>query len=327
MAKQLTYSITGVSAGDLIQASVSESYNTPCRGASLTVEDTTLGLGDLVTINVGYDDSNTKIFYGYVEDISKAVPAHEITITCQDILTKAANYFIVSDDPEDPITYSSILSEDYVESILALAEITNFEADVPGSFTWGTDAPAEVNLVSAWAAANEMASMLAWHIHSDRNGKVWFTDRRPYIMGGDSADFTWDETAGTNVLSLMYRQSTEETRNRVVVYGREGVYATASQARGDILYSNTYYKTAVIGHPLIQTQSLAQTTANYNLELYNRLTETINLSVEGDPDIEVNKIAEVIGSAFTTVSGLWFIYQCNHKFGQQGYTVDMILTK
>lgn len=327
MAKQLTYSITGVSAGDLINAAINESYNTPCRGAVLAVEDTTLELGDTITINVGYDDSNTKVFYGYVEGIERSTPTHEITITCQDILTKAVNFFIASDDPEEPIEYSNIKSEDYVENILALAEITVFEADVPQEFIWATDLPAEVNLLTAWSAANEMAQMLAWHIHADRDGKTWFTDRRPYIQGGDSADFTWDETAGINVLSLMYRQSTEETRNKVVVYGREGINATASQARGDILYSATYYKTAVIAHPLIQTQSQAQTTADYNLELYNRLTESISLSVEGDPDIEVNKIADITGSTFTTVSGLWFIYQCNHRFGQQGYTTDMVLTK
>ena len=326
--KTLDYSITGVSSGNLIQGSVNEAFNTPSRSAVLNVSGTTLDLGDSIEIALGFTGSTLKVFTGYVTNIQKSTPSWEIVVTCEDVLTKALNYFIAADNPENPITYSNILSENYVQNVLALAEITNYEADVPGSFTWATDLPAEVNLTSSWQAANEMANMLAWHIHADRNGKVWFTDRAPYIMGGDSDDFQFDETAGTEVLSLAYRKSIEETRNRVVVYGREGIFASASQSRGDILYSASYYKTAVIAHPLIQTQALAQTTADYNLVMYNRLTEILQLEVEGNPSLEINKIAEVTGSTFSGIgTSDWFIYQCRHNFSPNGYTVDMTLTK
>lgn len=326
MAKELSYSITGVGAGDLEAVTVREAYNSPSAGCVITVYDTSLGLGDGVSVSLGYGGSNTKVFQGYVQQIEHSVPSHTITITCEDVLTKAVNYFIASDDPENPLSYSNIKSEDFVENVLAVAEITNYEADVPLSYTWATDAPAEVNLVTAWQAANEMAGMLAWHIHADRNGKVWFNDRRPYDSGSDSADFTYDETAGTNVLSLTYHKSIEELRNRVVVYGREGIQATASQV-SPYLYSSTYYKTAVIGHPLIQTQTQAQRTADFNLELYNRLTQVVSMTVEGNPNLEARKFVDITGSAFTSVTGLWFIYSVQHKFGDGGYTVDMHCTQ
>ena len=326
MAKQLTYSITGIGAGDLEAVTVREAYNSPSAGCVITAYDTTLTLGDSISVSLGYDASNTKVFQGLVQAIEHSVPAHVITITCEDVLTKAVNYFIASDDPENPLSYSNIKSEDFVENILAEAEITNYEADVPASYTWATDAPAEVNLVTAWQAAHEMADMLAWHIYADRNGKVWFNDRRPYDSGSDSADFTYDETAGTNILSLTYHKSIEELRNRVVVYGRDGIQATASQTSSH-LYSANYYKTAVVGHPLIQTQTQAQRTADFNLELYNRLTQVVSMTVEGDPDLEARKFVDITGSAFTTVDGLWFIYSVQHKFGSQGYTVDMHCTQ
>lgn len=326
MAKELTYSITGIGSGDLEMVTVREAYNTPSAGCVIAAYDTTLGLGDSVSVSLGYGGSNTKVFQGFVQQIEHSIPAHVITITCEDVLTKAANYFIASDDPENPLTYSNIQSEDYVEAILAVAEITNYEADVPLSYTWATDLPAEVNLVTSWQAANEMANMLAWHIHADRNGKVWFTDRRPYDSGTDSADFTYDETAGTDVLSLRYHKSIEELRNRVVVYGREGIQATASQS-SPYLYSDTYYKTAVVAHPLIQTQDQAQRTADFNLELYNRLTQVVSMTVEGDPALEARKFVDITGSTFTTVSGLWFIYSVQQKFGTQGYTVDLHCTQ
>ncbi|MFA9409078.1 MAG: hypothetical protein ACERKJ_09620 [Candidatus Dadabacteria bacterium] len=324
--KTLVYSITGVSSGDLQGCNVGEAYNSPVSTAILEVTDTTLDLGDAITISLGFG-SPTKVFQGYVVNIERSIPSHLIQVTCEDVLTKATNYFIASDDPDNPIEYSNILSEDYVENVLALAEITNYEADVPGSFTWATDLPAEVNLVTSYQAANEMAQMLAWHIHADRDGKVWFNDRRPYIQGGDSSSFSWDETAGTDVLRLSYSKSTEELRNKVVVYGREGVQATASSV-SPYLYSPTYYKTAVIAHPLIQTGSLAQTTADYNLELYNRLTEVLAMEVEGDPDITARAICTVTGSAFSGIgTSDWFIYSCRHNFGVQGYTVSLNLTK
>jgi hypothetical protein len=326
MVKELSYSITGVGAGDLESVNITDAYNSPSTGCVLSVYDTTLDLGDTVTAELGYGGSNTKVFTGYVQALERSIPNHIITITCEDVLTRAVNYFIAADDPQNPLTYSNISSQDYIESVLALAGITNFEANVPLTFTWGTDAPAEVNLISAWQAADEMANMLAWHIYADRNGKVWFTDRRPYDQGGDTASYSYDETAGTNVLSLSYQKSTEELRNRVVVYGREGIQASASLS-SPYLYSSTYYKTAVVAHPLIQTASQAQTTADYNLELYNRLTQIVSMTVEGDPTLEARQFVNITGSSFTTVTGMWFLYSVRHKFGPQGYTVDLHCTK
>ncbi len=334
--KELTYSITGVSTGDLDSLTVREQYNSPVASAVLAVSETTLDLGDAITVNIGYDDSNVKAFQGYVSQINRGIPEHLISIACEDVLARAVNFFIASDDPENPLTYSNIQSEAYVENILSQAWYNdmgsfNFEADVPGSFTWATDLPAEVNLISAWQGANEMAQLLAWHIYADRNGKIWFVDRKPYIMGGDSNDYTWNESSGTNVISVDYTKSTEETRNRVVVYGRTGISAEASSQRADLYYAD-YYKTAVIGHPLIQTTAQAQTTADYNLALYNRLTETVNLSIEGNANVTVREIAELTMTEFTSGSvggdtSDWFIYQVQHQFGQRGFTTNLTLTK
>lgn len=324
--KTLTYSITGVGAGDLENCQVTESYNSPVANAVLEVYDTTLGLGDDITVSVGYGAGNTKIFEGFVSQIERSVPRHVITLTCEDVLTKAVNYFIASTDPDNPIEYSNISSQDYVESVLALAEVTDFTETVPLTFIWATDAPAEVNLITSWQGAKEMADMLAWHIHADRDGMVWFEDRKPYVMGGDSSSHSWDETAGTEVLSLSYTKSTQELRNKVVVYGREGVYAS-KEASSPYLYSSTYRKTAVIAHPLIQTNSLAQTTADYNFDLWNRLTETTQLSIEGDPSVTAREVATVTGSAFSSVTGDWFIYQARHDFGLRGYTTEVHLTR
>ena len=69
MVKELTYSITGVGAGDLEAVTVREAYNSPSAGCVITVYDTTLGLGDSVSVSLGYGGSNTKVFQGLVQQI------------------------------------------------------------------------------------------------------------------------------------------------------------------------------------------------------------------------------------------------------------------
>src|SRR3989304_6446307 len=47
------------------------------------------------------------------------------------------------------------------------------------------------------------------------------------------------------------------------------------------------------GNPIIDTQSMAQTTADYNLDLYNKLTVSASLAVEGDPSLLARRVIEI----------------------------------
>ena len=49
--KELSYSITGVGSGDLESVIVREAYNAPSAGCVITAFDTTLDLGDSVTVS------------------------------------------------------------------------------------------------------------------------------------------------------------------------------------------------------------------------------------------------------------------------------------
>lgn len=321
-AKTLYHNISNIT--DLVSVQLVESYSSAVRQAQIVCYDTTLSLGDALNFKLGYVGNNGKVFTGYVKEIIKELPAALTTIVCEDELTKAVDYFMASDDPQAPFSRSGINTENLVEAILNTAQITNYGHNVPLDVIWGTRGSVELNLVTAWAAANQIAGALAWHIYCDRNGKVWLTDDHPYWEAGDSSSFTWNTASADNIIAISHTKSTEDLRNRVVVYGKEGIFASASTASA-YLPAN-FYKTSVLASPIFDRVDLAQLCADYNLARFNRLTESLVLQLEGDWHVKPRLFA-TITDAYTETSGNWFIYQVNHSFGSGGYVMNVVLVK
>lgn len=320
--KTITHSISGVT--NVLSIRVSESYNAATSQAQITCESTTLDLGDSIGFNIGFQGDSGKIFQGYVREIRSSLPDAKIQILCEDELSKASEYFIAADRPDVPFSRSNIQTEDLVEDILNLASITNYGSNVPLSVTWGTQGSVEFNLTTAWQAAKTISDALAWHLYADRSGKVWLVDRPPYWESGDSTSFTWNTGSADKVLGISYTKNVEELRNRVVVYGRDNLSATSSTSSPYLPAG--FYKTAVIATPVIDTQSLAQQVASLNLTLFNRLTESVNLQVEGDYSIEPRKFA-AITDTYLGISGNWFIYAVEHAVDNSGYTCNVNLVR
>jgi len=123
---------------------------------------------------------------------------------------------------------------------------------------------------------------------------------------------------------INHTQSTEGLRNRVVAYGKNNISATAKTSSPYLPAG--FYKTAVLATPILDTTSLCQTAANYNLDLYNRLTESLTIQITGDWNVKPRLFATITES-FTGVDGNWFIYQVEHNLGKEGYVQNVTLTK
>ena len=310
----------------LTHVRLTEAYNAAMSQVVLTCYDTSLSVGDAINFELGYVGDSGKVFTGYVREINRSLPDAQCTVLCEDKLAKAVDYFIAVNDPSNPHRYSNIKSEDFVEAILNLASIVAYTEDVPLEFIWGTNGPVEINLVNAWQLLSDFAGMLAWHIYADRNGTVHYTDRKPYDMGSDSATFTWNTAVDyVDIKAISHGISTKKLRNRVVVYGKNNISSTAS-AVSPYLPAN-FYKTAVIATPMLDTSGLTSAAANFNLALYNRLTETLVLQIVGDWNVKPRLFATVTDN-LTDTSGLWFIYQVEHQFGEgQGYVQNVTLMR
>jgi len=316
----ITYSITG--GIEAISIDVFESYEQPSsRCTIVTPNYGSLGLGDLITVNIGFDSSNGTVFQGYIQDIAADRLPGQYTIEAQDVLIKAVEHLIVSTDLDNPWSRTNISAEDLIEDLLNEAGIISFSGASPG-FTFATgEMPVEFQLIFAWDAIKMVSDVVAWHVYADTSGTVHFADIDPTPSGAPVASYVTG-SSGT-ILTAHRSRNTDNLRNKVVVFGIPPV-AAVSSASSPYLPAG-FYKTAVISSHLIDTQAMADTTASYNLSKWNKLTETCSLETIGQYQRHARQTVTVTES-FSGASGDFFIHDITHSLTNT-YIMRLNLTK
>lgn len=304
----------------LLSISINQAHNSASTSAIIVAVDTDLEVGDAVDIDIGYADNLQHMFTGYVKQLEKTVPDDTYTITCNDTLIKACDYFIASDTPDQKYSRQNVAAEDLVEDMLSMASITSYTHGTT-YFTFGITRPVEVNLISSYDMCKSVADILAWHVWCDNVGTVHFEERRPHVMDTDTPQKTINATKLTKII---HRRSDRDLRNRIVVYGAEGINAEAEAESPYLPYG--FRKSVVVASPWIDDQGMAQNAADWNLDKLNRLTEEISIEIIGDPTIHARHVLNVVDE-YTGTSGNWYVYTCEHRWGDAGYVTSMELRK
>ena len=343
--------VTCTGCSNITALNITAGYNQSSSVATITCDTSTLDLNDIVTVDAGYTDSHQQVFYGRVKDITRNREEGNITIVAKDILIDASDYFLVSDNPDEPFKRQNILAEDLIGDLLEQAGLTNYAPNVPLSFTYGVSVPAEFNLISIMDACNQIANILAWHVYADVT-TIRFEDIRPYFrtdadkftdyglhLGDDVISHTLrtyvglvsDPSGTKNIIKSIDRTYSDEgLRNRVVVYGRDTIKAKAQTSSPYLPVD--FYKSAVIASPLIDSTEMAQAAANYNLSLYNRLTESCTLVLLGDASIKPRQFCDIYDE-FTGCTGstpndrAWFIQSVSHNISAGGFETRLTCTR
>lgn len=318
MSKELYADISGMD--DILSVSISSAHNAATSVATVKAKTSTIDIGDTLTIDLGYVSDFDTVFTGYVKLQELEDSEGTISISAQDELVRAVDYFITSSTPNNAFSRTNIEAEFLIRDLLALAGITNYDYDAT-SFTFATEGPLEVNLISSYDICKQITDILAWHLYADVNGQIHFVDRKPYIVGGDTASVSVDNTI---ILSASHSFDDEDLRNRVVVYGKGSVAATA-QATSPFLPAG-FFKSTVLATDLIDNQTNAQLAANFNLALLNRISETVTLQIEGDASIFARDIVHVEES-FLGINDNYYAYAVEHSWGKDGFVTDLILVK
>ncbi len=307
--ENITYSITD--SIDAVSIEVYESYKSPSARATIVTDDPgSLDLGDEITIDLGFDSSNGKVFEGFIQNINTERLPGQYIIEAQDVLIKATEHLIVSTDLNNPFRRWNISAEDLVEDLLNEAGITDYSADAT-TFTFATgEVPVEFQLTFAWDAIQMVANVVAWHAWADTSGTVHFEDIDP-VPGSSSKTYNTGDS-GTIVVARRSK-STDNLRNKVVVFGNPPITAIES-AVSPYLPAN-FYKTAVVSSVLIDTQPMADTTASYNLSKWNRLTESMSIEAEGDYTVHARDTVTV-NESFTSTTEDWFVHDIVHSLGE-----------
>lgn len=331
--RYLYCSVTNTSG--IISATVTSNHDSPTTNAIIEAHATTLGLGDSITVNMGYTDDHAVLFTGYVKQVEEKYPEGTFIITAGDAMVRAQDYFIAADNPASPLSYQNIKAETLIGNLLALAGLTNYSGQST-SFTFGVRAPFEINLVYVFEYCKMISDAITYHLWADQNGQIHLANRKPYVMINQYPENTqpgWSADTNTsgytliddNVIEMSYNTDEKNLRNRVVVYGNEGIYATATRT------SNTlpagFYKTAVIAVPgVIDSTALAQTIADYNIDLIDRVTQSVRATVFGD----IKLLPRLCCDSNTTkipLTGLWYIFSCEHNLSSRGYQTNLDLRR
>lgn len=324
-------SVTNTS--NILSVVVTSNHDSPVSSATVEAYTTSLTLGDEVTIDLGYTTDHKVLLTGYVKQIERNVPENTYTISIYDKLVRAQDYFIASSNPESPLSYQNISAETLISNLMGLAGLT-VNTPVPTSFTFGINNPFEINLVTVFDYCRMISDLLTWSFWCDSSGVVQFKNRKPYVMINQSPEnlqpgFAADTATGytlvpTKYMNVSYIESEKQLRNRVVVYGAEGIYAEASEASSVLPVG--FYKSSVLAAPqLIDSNTLAQDIADYNLNLLNRIIKQLTVTVEGDVDLEARTVITVNDSRLGISNQLYYVYGCDHSFGPNGYVCSLDL--
>jgi len=308
---------------DPVMVNVTSSHSAQIATANFEVMDTDLDIGSEVEIDLGYNtpSHHHKLFTGYVKSIDRKEPDRTYQILASDTLTRAADYFIASTNPKLPFSRSDILLEDLVSELLALAGLTLSGHD-DTSFTIGTSSPVEINLTTCLDYCRYLGNVVTWSLWSDEDGNIYFKNRKPYIMPGDSP--TGPTLNTTNTTTAISSVNGDSLRNKIVIYGNGDIYAVASAE--SIYLPADYYKTVVVNCvQLFVTQEMAQMAADYNLIALNRLTNSMSITAVGNPDYMARDtvIANFPTLGITNIEH--YIYACEHNWSSQGYTTKLEL--
>lgn len=311
-------SATGTSGIESIN--VSDSHTSPTSTAQISAGNTSLDIGDSVTITMGYVGNNFTALTGFVKEIEHKHPESLYNITVANVMIRAVDFFIAAPSPTEPFTFSNISAEDLIQEVLEMAGLTSFNMEAT-SFTFAIHNPVEINLTSAFDYARFLSDIIAFNLYADNNGVVQLKNRRPYPVPADPSVAT---LTASDIITASYVRSDRDLRNKVIVYGSGDITAEAS-ASSPYLPSG-YYRTVVVAAPgVIDTQSMADQSADYNLDLLNRLTRRVSVSLVGYPGLFARSCVTVNLPSLGLTSEKLYIYAMEHSISRAGYITNLEL--
>jgi hypothetical protein len=312
----ISYTVTvDGSSINIKSLSFSDGYKTPVTKLQFETDTASiLWLGKQVIASLTVGAISGQIFTGYVDDVSYTRFPGVYEVTASNELRLAKEHWLVPASLDNPWSRSNIAAENLVRDLLAEAGLTNYSGITSG-FTFGTSYPAEFSIMSVLDAIEQINTILAYTLYENNATIYW---RQIFPVPSGTASFTF-----TNFISINKTSGTENLRNKVVVFGKDGIRAESS-AVSPYLPSG-FYQTAIVSSELIDSQSMADQSASYNLQLYNKLTEQLKIDIEGEPRVKARDTVHITYAPLS-IDEDWFVYSLQHTFDET-FTTSLILRK
>ena len=289
---------------EVVSLTYSDGFKVPISKVRFETDEASVDwLGKDVTLSLTNEDDTEEVFVGYVDDVNQSDFINQYEVTCSNILSRARNHWLVTNSLETFWERSGIQAEDLVEDLLNEAGITDYEGQT-SMFTFGTQGPVQFQLLSVMDAIDQLNNILAYSIYMDGSTVKWY---QKFPTPGDVASQTL-----SSFIRIAETIETRNLRNKVVVFGKNGIYAEASAVSPYL--PTDFYQTAIVSSELIDTKSMASSSADYNLTLYNKLGRQLRVDIEGNPSLKVMDTVHVTHTPLG-IDEKWFVYSINHEFG------------
>lgn len=313
----ISFSATGCTG--LLTLDAHHGYGQPHSTCEIKCISHALSLNDEITATI----NGNVVFTGNAKTIihRRSKEGNIYVINAYDKLIQASDYFIAADDPDDPLSVSNTSAESLVTTLLALASISSVSTTSPG-LTLAVDSPYDIDRVYVYDLVSAIAKWCGYHVWADEDGTVHFESLPPYPVAASSHSFTVGNTG--NLLVVSYTLSEENLRNRVVVYGANSLVGIAS-ASSPYLPAG-FYKTAVFGHPLLDTQGACDDAADWNLAKWNRPTKMLGAAIVGDSSVRFGEVVTVTEPG-VGITGDWFVHNISHIISKSGYVCNLTLSQ
>lgn len=318
------------------QFKLESNYNTAAKRIEFSAP-TSLGLdiGTPITATLSSNGVMRNIV-GKIKAMTRRRPENTYEFAACDIVTQPAEYWFIPPDingawEKSNISHTALSIAILKQAGLVDAQIQNdWPVEYPTfQFATGPE-PVKIRIASAWDVISWICQITGMHAYADDAGvihlsRIW--DEPGAVVSRVFEKTTW------KLKTIQYSRSDENLRNQVAVFGREGVsLKTAKSAdtpagSGKYYLPTGFYKTAIISYELIDNDSMAQETADINLQRLNKLTESCIIETVGDPTIDIRQTVTVTDPK-SDVSGDWFVTQCTHSISPaSGYTCKMTVNR
>lgn len=305
--------------------------------------------GASVIVYVGFNNRLAMVFNGRIESASPQATGLTVQASGQSkLLDNPYKRLVLT---TDGVTTSSAL----VTAILQAAKVQSYHVDLP-AWTPGTIVQQPLQFTTYAEAVNKLAEPFGSPYYEMPTGQIRVELRDPvpapaafrtYFSGIIRSDGSWllppsitNANAQPRIRNLSVESLVREIRNKVAVRGA-GVEEIGPDGETNVNVIETdadapspwipdidgdpQFVEMVIDNELLDTAATVASVAARYVELYNRLWEGVNLSVEGDPEIFLGATVQVIDTMYTGTYAPYFVEGYTSTISGNDFSTELSL--
>lgn len=254
------------------------------------------------------EELGTKVFTGYVVNVTKGRMPIEYIVEIADPVIRLADYWT-----ETLYESTGETAEYWIGFFCDLAGVSyQFDVSYNRIVPDNTDGSGiEWQYSSALTIIRELLVIGGFYMWSDADGVIHFSDIN---TGRNSND--------PDILSINRVRSITPSRNKAIVFGKRPISASAQQAVEGL----DWEKTAVVASPYVETTAYAQDLASKMMTHFARQSDVIQMQIIGIPSLRVGQELHYFDS-WLGLDDYGIVVKLSSRMENNGYTMVVTINE